>query len=122
MRAVRIAGIVLAAATVLVLCSAVYVRSTVGEMLSIAQSLPEAPSPETAAGTDALIGLLDRTEPLLGLTVPRPLMENARSLAVSLRERAEAGDAAGCAEARALLTDAVRTLMRMERVDIRNIM
>lgn len=120
MRAARIAAVLLCLVVVLVVCNAVYVRTTVADMRDLADALPEAPDAETAAAVGRLIGRLDREKTLLGLSVSFPLIDRVRELAVSLQAyAADGGDTADYLAARGMLCGALDDLDRLEYLRLR---
>ena len=123
MKGCVMAGAVLILILVSVMINGFYVRNTSEELLAAAENLPSIPDPVTTpTAIQEMRKLLERNEPILGITVPYSIINGVSEALIRLEACALMGDNMQYAEIRALFGDLIRELARNEKLLLQNIL
>ena len=121
MKAAVVSGILLAVIALLILINAAYVNRTVDALVAAVEALPSTPQADTCQQVTHILSRLQSVETVLSLSVPYPAIDRSIELCRSLLCYAETGAENDYAMTRDLLTDALRDMGRLERLQTKNI-
>lgn len=121
MKASVFSGILLIVVAALVLINAAYVRHVTDTVLDMLSRLPDGPSEAAVGIAEEILSYLQDKETLLSLSVPYQTLDRSIELAGSLREYASMGSHFEYTATKALLTDAIKDMGRLEKVSLKNV-
>ena len=121
MKASAFSGILILVVIALVLWNASYVRNVTDTLLAMVAQLTDEPSPSSLEQAKDIQLYLKDNETLLSLSVPYQTLDRSIELAGSLAEYASMGSHFEYAATKALLTDAIKDMARLEKVSFKNV-
>ena len=121
MKASVFSGVLLVVILLLVLSNTLFVRRVTNTVLDMIARLPDHPSETAVDMAEEILSYLESKETLLSLSVPYQTLDRSVELAGSLKEYAATGSRIEYTATKALLTDAIKDMGRLETPDAKNI-